>query len=134
LTTGDHLWADEDSRAEMHIRSTAPRLDSRTAFAFLNLDDRTVQIRLPQGSLNIGLRNLGEEDVFEIDTPNGAISLLRNGNCRIGAEPDQNRTNVTVRGGDAESQAAGQAIPVHARQEVRKTENRTPHALLLNAT
>ena len=93
LTTGDHLWADEDSRAEMHIRSTAPRLDSRTAFAFLNLDDRTVQIRLSQGSLNIRLRNLGEEDVFEIDTPNGAISLLRNGKLphrhRAGSEHDE---------------------------------------------
>ena len=42
LTTGDHLWADQDARAEMHIGSAAVRMDSRTALSFLNLDDRTV--------------------------------------------------------------------------------------------
>src|SRR5438477_10119811 len=42
LTTGDHLWVERDSRAEMHIGSSALRLSSRTAFQCLNLDDRPV--------------------------------------------------------------------------------------------
>jgi hypothetical protein len=40
LTTGDHLWTDAGSRAELHIGSTAIRLNPETAFAFLNLDDQ----------------------------------------------------------------------------------------------
>src|SRR5215468_251739 len=66
LKTGDHLWSDVNSRAEIHVGSTALRLAPQTAFAFLNLDDRTTQIRLTQGTLNVRLRQLGDAEVFEI--------------------------------------------------------------------
>src|ERR1700751_2750118 len=46
LTTGDNLWADQGSRAEMHIGSTAIRLSAETSVTFLDLDDRTAQLRL----------------------------------------------------------------------------------------
>src|SRR5438552_10026923 len=39
VTTGDRLWADDQSRAEVHVGSSAIRLSMRTAFSFLNLDD-----------------------------------------------------------------------------------------------
>src|SRR5947209_4794519 len=41
LTTGDHLWADADSRVEVHAGSTAIRMAPRTAMSVLNLDDRS---------------------------------------------------------------------------------------------
>src|SRR5690349_16216769 len=53
LTTGDKLWIDRDGRAELRFGSTAIRLGSETGFSFLNLDDRTAQIRLTEGTLNI---------------------------------------------------------------------------------
>src|SRR5579863_1598667 len=56
LTVGDHLWADENSHAEMHVGSTAIRLDAHTALAFLNLDDRMVQLKLSDGTINISVR------------------------------------------------------------------------------
>lgn len=37
LTTGDNLWADKNSRGEVHIGSTAIRLSSETGIPFLNL-------------------------------------------------------------------------------------------------
>ncbi|HXX00048.1 MAG TPA: hypothetical protein VEJ00_02450, partial [Candidatus Acidoferrales bacterium] len=40
LVTGDDLWADENSRAEAHIGSTAIRLGQKTGITFLALDDR----------------------------------------------------------------------------------------------
>src|SRR5690348_9597088 len=43
---GDHLWADRDARAELHIGSTALRMGSETALAVLRLDDRIVQLSL----------------------------------------------------------------------------------------
>src|SRR5271167_4646480 len=52
LTTGDSLWADRNSRGELHIDSTAIRISGQTGISFLNLDDRTVQIQLAQGSLS----------------------------------------------------------------------------------
>src|SRR5690242_7545362 len=46
VTTGDRLWADDQSRAEMHVGSAIIRLDSHTAFSFLRLDDQMAQMRL----------------------------------------------------------------------------------------
>ena len=116
MTTGDHLWADDQGRAEMHVGSTVIRLDSRTAFSFLRLDDQMAQMRLSEGSLNITIHYFGEDDAYEVDTPNGAITLLRPGTYRIDADPDRQQTVVTVRGGEAEVTAGGSAFPVHPHQ------------------
>jgi hypothetical protein len=116
MTTGDHLWVDTQSRAEMHIGSTAIHADASTASSFLNLDDRTVQIQLTQGSLYIRIRYMADDDVYEVDTPNGAISLLRTGTYRIDVDPDRETSTITVRGGEAEVTAGGSAFPVHARE------------------
>ncbi len=35
LVTGDNLWADENSRAEVHIGSTALRLGAKTGITLL---------------------------------------------------------------------------------------------------
>lgn len=116
MTIGDHLWADDNAHAEMHIGSTAIRLSQHTAVAFLNLDDQMTQLRLSAGTINVTVRQLNDNESYEIDTPNSAISLLRPGAYRIDADPDQQVTTVTVRGGDAEVTAAGAALPLHARQ------------------
>ena len=58
ITTGDMLWADDGSRAEMHLGSATIRLDSRTGMSFLNLDDHTTQIQLSEGTLNIRVLRL----------------------------------------------------------------------------
>jgi hypothetical protein len=121
LTEGDHLWTDAGSEAEMHVGSAAIRMNSQTALAILNLDDRTVQLSLTQGSLSVRIRYLAEDETFEVDTPNAAISLLRAGEYRIDADGDSNITTVTVRGGDAEVNGGGAAFPVRARESARIT-------------
>src|SRR5215469_10980830 len=70
LKTGDHLWTDINSQAELHVGSAAVRLGPETAFAFLSIDDQTTQIQLTEGAVNVRLRQLPDTDVFEIDTPN----------------------------------------------------------------
>lgn len=124
LTTGDHLWVDQDGRAEVHVGATAIRLASRSAFEFLNLDDRTVQIRLAEGMLEVHIRNLDDQQVFEIDTPNLAFSVLRPGVYRIEANPDSRTTTVTVRSGQGEVNSGGQAFPIMPRSQARVTGDR----------
>jgi len=121
LTTGDHLWADRDSRSELHIGSTAVRMAAETALAFLNLDDRTVQISLTAGSLNIRLRELRDDEAFEVDTPNAAITLLRAGDYRIDADSNNSVTTVIVRAGDAQVTGGGAAFTVRPRESARLT-------------
>jgi uncharacterized protein DUF6600/FecR-like protein len=116
LTTGDHLWTDADSRAELTVGTSAIRLAPQSAFGLLALDDRTAQLRLSQGSLNVRLRNLGDDETFEIDTPNGAVTLLRPGSYRVDVDSTGDTTTVTVRRGQAEVTAAGSAFTVRADQ------------------
>lgn len=119
LTTGDYLWADAGAQAEMHIGSTAIRLDSLTAISFLNLDDRGVQLSVTAGAVNVHVRYLAPEESFEVDTPNVAISLLRPGDYRIDADGDANTTVLAVRAGEAEVTGNGAAFPVRAGESAR---------------
>ena len=76
MTPGDSLWTGQDSGPRIHIGSSAIRLAADTDISFLNLDDQTVQIQLPGGSLDVRLRHLSQGNVFEIDTPNASVSLV----------------------------------------------------------
>src|ERR1700736_2976160 len=77
LTVGDQLYADADARAEIQVPGAAFRLGSQTAFEFMNLDDRNVQVRLSEGTLNIRVLRL--EANVEVDTPNLAFQIVRPG-------------------------------------------------------
>ena len=72
------------------------------------------------------IRQLDSDESYEIDTPNGAVTLVRPGKYRIDADPERETTTVTVRGGDAEITAGGQAFPVHARQSAFITGTDAP--------
>jgi hypothetical protein len=114
MTTGDKLWADTDARAELRIGSATIRLDNSTGFSFLNLDDRTVQLQLTQGILDIRVQRLGRDEIFEVDTPNQAFSILRPGQYRVQASEEGNSTFVTVRSGEGEATGGGQTYSVHS--------------------
>jgi hypothetical protein len=116
MTTGDKLWADRDSRAEVQLGSAAIRLGPNTGFSFLNLDDDTIQIQLTSGVLNISVRRLERDNVFEVDTPNQAFSVYQPGSYRVEASEDGTYTVVTVREGEGESTGNGQTYKVHAGQ------------------
>ncbi len=107
LTTGDNLWTDRDSRGELHVGSTSIRLGSETGLTFLNLDDRTLQMQLAQGSMNIRVLRMEGGDVFEIDTPNLAFTLERPGEYRVDVDPDGSATTITVHEGEGEATGGG---------------------------
>ena len=83
LTVGDHVWTDRGGRTELQLGSTVVRIAPLTEFSVLNLDNDTAQLRVTQGAVSVRLRSLADRDVLEIDTPNGAVSLLRAGLYRV---------------------------------------------------
>jgi hypothetical protein len=117
LTTGDNLWADKDSRGEIHIGATSIRLSSDTGISFLNLDDRTVQLQLAQGTIEVHLRRLEPGNAFEIDTPNLAFTLAASGEYRIQSDPDGNSTAIIVREGAGQVTGAGESYDLTAGQQ-----------------
>lgn len=118
MTTGDRLWTEEGSRAEVHLGSAAIRLNGRTNFSFINLDDHTAQMQLSMGTVSVRVRRLADDEVVEIDTPQAALSLLRPGEYRVEVNEQGDTTLVSVRSGQAEA-TAGQAFSINPRQQVR---------------
>lgn len=116
MTTGDKLWADRDSRAEIQLGSSTINLAANTGISFLNLDDRTVQIQLSAGSMNVRVWDVERDNVFEIDTANQAFTIGRPGRYRVDASENGDSTVVTVREGEGESTGNGQSYTVHAGQ------------------
>lgn len=119
LTTGDNLWTDKNSQSELHIGSTAIRMGSETSLTFLNLDDRTVQLRLSQGSMILQVRHLDDDDVFEVDTPNLALSLLKTGEYRVDVNDAGNETIITAWRGRGEVTGGGSSYTVVGGQQAR---------------
>jgi hypothetical protein len=116
MTTGDKLWADKDSRAEVELGPISIRLSSNTGMSFLNLDDRMVQLQVSSGTISVRVRRLDQDGVLEIDTPNQAFSVNREGSYRVEASEDGTYTVVTVRQGEGESTGNGQTYTVHEGQ------------------
>ena len=116
MTTGDSIWADENSRAEVQLGSAVIRLAPMSGFSFLNLDDNTIQLQLTSGALNVTVRRLGGDDDFEIDTPNLAFTALQPGHYRFEASNDGNYTVISVREGDGEADGGGQSFPLRGGQ------------------
>src|SRR5258708_18704060 len=116
ITSGDKLWTDNGARAELHIGSAAIRLSDNTGFSFLNLDDRMAQIRLTEGTINVRVRRLEQDETFEIDTPNLAFSILRPGNYKINVNEAGDATVVSVRDGEGEVTGGGTAYTIHPRE------------------
>lgn len=121
VTTGDRLWLDDGGRAELEIGTAALRLNGHTGFSFLNLNDTTAQVQLTEGTLVARVRELDPNEVFEIDTPNLAFSVLRPGEYRIDVDAAGGSTTVTVYEGEGEGTGGGQAFPLHPRQQARVT-------------
>ncbi len=116
LVTGDDLWADESSRAEVHIGSTAIRIGSKTGITFLNLDDHTTQIRLAQGKMILRVRHVDDDDAYEVDTPNLAFTILQPGEYRFDVGEDAAKTTITVWSGRGRAVGGGSSYTVVAQQ------------------
>ena len=118
MTTGDKLWADKGSRAELQLGSAVIRLSENTGVSFLNLDDHTAQIQLSSGTINLRVLRLDPNDDFEVDTPDLAFTVSQPGNYRLDASEDGTSTVVNLRDGGGQATGNGQTYTLHAGQRV----------------
>ncbi len=113
FTIGDYLYADQGATAELHLDTGVIRIGSQTSFGFLNLDDRTVQLKLTEGDMYIRVRNFSSDQIFEVDTPNAAVTLLQNGIYRFRVDANGSMSFVVVRSGQAQVTGGGQAFTLN---------------------
>jgi hypothetical protein len=121
LTTGDRLWADAGARTEIQVGGAMIRINASTSVSVLNLDDRITQLQLTQGVLNVRVRRLEPNQVFEVDTPNLAFTLRQPGAYRIEVDPDGNATTIFVRNGQGEVYGEDASYVIDSRQAYRFT-------------
>ena len=119
LTTGDRLWSDARARAEIQVGGAMIRMNANTGVSVLNLDDRIAQLQLTQGTLNVRVRRLEPNQVFEVDTPNLAFTLRRPGEYRIEVDPDGNATTIVMRKGQGEVYGEDASYVIDSRQPYR---------------
>ena len=119
LTSGDRLWTSQGARAEIQVGGAAIRMNEATSVAVLNLDNRIAQLQLTQGTLNVRVRRLGPNQVFEVATPNLAFTLRQPGEYRIKVDPEGNATTIIVRKGRGEAYGEGAAYVIDSRQAYR---------------
>lgn len=113
FTIGDSLYTDQGAQAELHMDVAVIRMAPQSTFSFLNLDDQTVQIKLTGGNMYFRIRNFSPNQVFEVDTPNAAFTLQREGIYRFDVDPNGNGSFVVVRQGQAEVTGGGQAFTLN---------------------
>ncbi len=116
LTTGDRLWSDANSRAELDLGAAVVRLGAMTGFSFLNLDDSAAQIQLTAGTLIVRVREMREGDNYEIDTPNLAVTLQQAGEYRFEVSEQGDATVVKVSEGLAQASGSGQVVQIATQQ------------------
>ena len=134
LTTGDQLWVDARSRAELQIGGTAIRLGENTSVTLLNVDDNITQIQLVQGTLKVHVRSIDPSQILEVDTPNLAMTVHRAGDYRLDVGRNGDATDVSVRSGDADVYGDGASYSVREGRSYRffgtglsDYENLLPH-------
>ena len=102
LTSGDRLYADRDSRAELQVGDCTVRLGAATDLTIANLTDDFFQLTMSAGTLRVTVYDLSHGDSIEVDTPNGAFLLRRAGAYRIAVSEADNTTTISVDSGMAD--------------------------------
>jgi hypothetical protein len=116
LTSGDRLWTDQQSVAELDLGDSVLRLGGMSGFAFLNLDDRFAQIQLSSGTLLLRVWDTSSGQSFEIDTPQLAVQLRQPGMYRIEVDEPGSTTVVKVSEGEALALGPEGSLPIDAQQ------------------
>jgi hypothetical protein len=106
LTSGDRVYADNNSFSELQTAGLAVRLGNGADVTLSSLTDNIAQFGLAQGSIRVRTRSLyafnGQPGTVEVDTPNGAILVGQPGDIRVDSYPQDDTTVVTVSSGAVE--------------------------------
>ncbi|HVG20675.1 MAG TPA: DUF6600 domain-containing protein [Blastocatellia bacterium] len=102
LTVGDRIYADDDSHAAVAFTGrNYARLNPGASLDVLSLSDRRTQLALRDGSAIFDIGDLGDDELFEIATPNGAVDFNEPGLYQVGID-DSGNSIVSVLSGLAQ--------------------------------
>ncbi len=118
LAPGDRITTDSNARAELALGAATIRLDEQTEFTIVDLYPNAIRIEVASGSASVYLRDLFDDETFEIVTPNAEITLDAPGEYRVDIMSER-ASALTVRAGVAQIASAGGPVRVADGQRVR---------------
>ncbi|HVB29485.1 MAG TPA: DUF6600 domain-containing protein [Terriglobia bacterium] len=121
VTTGDRLYADQGARAEIEAGPFSVHLSETTDLTLANLSDQIMQLGLGQGVLRVSVFALPNGNTAEVDTPNGALTVLSPGSYRVETYPNDGSTLVIVNRGSLQVTGGGANQRVDSGQAVKLT-------------
>jgi hypothetical protein len=95
------------------------RINSETSLTLTNVGDNSVQLSLHQGTMNLHVRHLFNGEIYEVDTPNQAFTIMKTGDYRFDVDPTADSTAITVWRGEGESTGQGPSLRIKSGQVVR---------------
>lgn len=103
LLAGDQIYAARGARAEIQLgRGNYIRLSENTELTIAGLSENSAQFEITEGVAIIRVERLASAfGRFEIDTPNSAVVLQKDGFYRIDVRGEK-ESELIVRGGEAE--------------------------------
>ena len=121
VTTADRIYTDKSARVELEAGPYAVRLSDSSDLTVTNLSDQIIQLGLGQGTLRVTVQELLPGDTVEVDTPNGALTLLAQGSYRVEVEPSGAESRVIVNSGSLEITGGGVSETLQSNQAARLT-------------
>ena len=121
VTTGDRIYTAKGARAELEAGPYTVRLSDATDLTITNLNDQIMQLGLEQGTFRVSVNQLPAGDTIEVDTPNGALTLLEQGTYRVDTDSNGGSTLVNVNSGSLEITGGGVSQKLQAGQAVKLT-------------
>jgi hypothetical protein len=113
MTLGDRVWT-SGGKLELEVHGgSVIRLANSTDLTALNLTEDTKQFSMSAGVASFRVPRLADDEVYEVDTPNAAVTFEQTGDYRIDVRPNGD-TRVQVRSGRAVVASAGGQVPLRS--------------------
>ena len=125
-TTGDRIYTDVESRAELEVGPYTVRLAGSTDLTITSLTDQMFQLGIQQGTIRMSVYELRPNETIEVDTPNGALTVGDRGKYRIQTDPNGDHTFVIVDSGTLILSDRGFSQQIGAGEAVRLTGQDPP--------
>ncbi|MGC1869574.1 MAG: DUF6600 domain-containing protein, partial [Acidobacteriaceae bacterium] len=130
LTKGDRLYVNHEGHAELQMGELAVRAWRFTDLTLVNLTNRATQLAVAQGSLHVRTFGLSADKPVEVDTPNGAITVLQPGDFRLDVYTNAGGTLVTVDAGAIQISGPGVSKILGAGESVHLVGSNPIHVLV----
>jgi hypothetical protein len=102
ITSGNAIWADNNSHASVQIGANAVNLAPLTELDVNQLDDQSFQASVSQGEVYLDLRQMNNGDSYQVATPRGTVTINQPGRYEVTSGDQTHPGAVTVYEGAAQ--------------------------------